>query len=172
VATVRLCFDHELPCTSERFWSGFLQTETISAFHRQDFGFTKFDVLRHDVNDAFVRRTVDCHFPVTLDGTLRRLLRSEFCFVENGEFERATRTWRYTWVPAVLPSKIHIHGSLHIEDLTGAEERCRRRGELDVVAEIPVLGAAIERAAARLLSASWDRSAVELGEWLRRGKWG
>lgn len=168
---VRLRFEHVLTCTPDRFWAGFLRPETISGFYTRGIGFTRFDILRLENDASSIRRAAACHLPVVLSRALQPLFQRGFSFIEDGVFERASRTWRYTWTPATLPSRINIDGWIRAEPIVGESGSCRRLAEIDVEAKIPVLGSLIERTAERLLRTSWDLSATILNEWLAQGIW-
>lgn len=167
----RVCFEHVVACDPERFWAGFLQPETISSFYTKGIGFTRFDIVRQESDSSTVRREANCHLPVQLSQPLRALFRSGFSFVETGTFDRANRTWRYSWTPAVLPSRITFVGEIRADVISGDAGACLRVAHVDVHAKLPALGTVIERTAERLLRRSWELSATVLNEWLSAGLW-
>lgn len=168
---LRLRFEHALPCAPDLFWAGFLRSETIASFYTRSVGFTRFDIRRFECDASGVRRTADCHLPVVLSRPLQPLFRGGFGFVEDGVFERASRTWRYTWTPATLPSRIKFAGWIRADYIPDEPGRCCRVAEIAVDARVPGLSSLIERTAERLLQQSWDLSAIKLAEWLAQGLW-
>lgn len=168
---VHIEFDHVIRCDPQRFWRGFFNQDTIASFYTRAVGFTQFTVLRQDSDETAISRDVDCHLPVPLSRPLQAIFRSGFRFVERGRFERDGGVWRFVWTPTTLASRIRFDGWMRVVDADEVPGASHRLVQIDVTARVPGLAGLIEHTAEKLLQESWDRSAVELDNWIVQGMW-
>jgi hypothetical protein len=149
-----LSMTRDLPFSADAFWTSFLD----SAFVLRVFpaiGFAKYDILEvRDERERLVRRS-DALPPLEAPPVVRKVLGPSFGYVEEGEFDRATKTWTWKATPSVLADRSRFEGTLRVEAL-GAD-RCRTNFEATIEVRMLGVGGLVEIAGERSMRTSWTK---------------
>jgi hypothetical protein len=160
----RVSFDNVIYCDVDRFWDVFLGEETAPDLFVRGLGFHRFDVRTWLEESARIHRVTDCHPRLALPAALEALFRNGFRYVEDGVFDKSTKTWRFTWTPCALQDRFTLEGWMRAEGTAAGV--CHRIAEMVVEIRFLGMGATLERLAERVLRSSWDESAVAMNAWL------
>jgi hypothetical protein len=144
----------DLPFSADAFWAKFLD----SAFNLRAFtalGFTKYEILElRDEPGRLLRRSA-AQPPIEAPAIVQKVLGPSFGYVEEGEFDRATKTWTWKATPSVLADRSHFGGTLRVEDL--AADRCRTSFEASIDVKMMGLGGVIEATGEKSMRTTWTK---------------
>jgi hypothetical protein len=142
----------ELPCSADAFWAIFLDSHFVTrAFGA--LGFPKYDVLDVRDDDAILFRRSDAQPFIDAPAVVQKVLGPRFGYVEEGQFDRVTKTWTWRAVPSVLADRSRMEGSLVVESL-GAD-RCRTKLDAAIEWRVLGLGGLLESTCEKTMRSSW-----------------
>ena len=144
----------ELPCSADAFWASFLD----SAFVTRAFGalgFPKYDVLEVKDDRERLLRRADATPMIDAPAVVQKVLGPSFGYVEEGQFDRATKTWTWKAVPSVMADRSSMVGRLVVEPL-GAD-RCRTKLEATIEWKMLGLGGLLESTCEKTMRSSWEK---------------
>lgn len=159
---------HEIECDPDTFWKLFFDKEFNEALFRQALKFPEFTVVEQRDGDKELFRKVRATPKVDLPGPVAKLLGSNFSYVEDGTFEKGTKTWRWKMTPSSLADKMRNEGVMRVE--AAGAGKCRRVAEITNEVKIFGIGGMVEGAAEKSLREGWDASARFMNQWIRDGK--
>jgi hypothetical protein len=144
----------DVSCSADAFWAKFLDT----AFNLKAFGtlgFAKYEVVDLREESGRLLRKAVAQPPIDAPAVVQKVLGPSFGYVEDGIFERATKTWTWKATPSVLADRSRIGGTVRVEDL-GAN-RCRTTFDAAVDIKMLGLGGLIEATAEKTTTATWTK---------------
>jgi Protein of unknown function (DUF2505) len=153
-----LTITRDLPCSVEAFWTSFLDSAfVVRAF--TSIGFVSYEILELREEPARLLRRADARPPVEAPAVVQKALGPSFGYVEEGEFDRATKTWTWSARPSVLAERSRMEGRLLVEPLSqGAGlEGCRTKFEANVEVKLLGVGVLVESAIEKSMRASWTK---------------
>jgi hypothetical protein len=148
----------DLPCSVEAFWTSFLDSEfVVRAFTA--IGFAKYEILEVQDDPARLLRRADARPPIDAPSVVQKILGPSFGYVEEGWFDRATRTWTWSANPSVLAERSCMEGRLLVEPLprAGHPEGCRTKFEATIEVKMLGLGGLVESASEKSIRTSWTK---------------
>ena len=95
---------------------------------------------------------------------LRRALRGELSYLEEGSWSRQDSVYRYAVRTSIASERIRIAGSVRASAF--GEGRCERTVEIDVEVALPLIGGQLERFVVEQLRGSLERGASFANEWI------
>ena len=144
----------DLPCSAEAFWTSFLDSAfVVRAFG--SLGFPKYDVLEVRDDHERLHRRADARPVIDAPAVVQKVLGPSFGYVEEGQFDRATKTWTWRAVPTVLADRSRMVGSLVVESI-GAD-RCRTKLEAAIEWKMLGLGGLLESTCEKSMRSSWQK---------------
>jgi hypothetical protein len=159
---------HEIECDPEQFWKLFFDKEFNQTLFKQHLGFPAFDVVEQRETDREIYRKVSGTPKMDVPGPVAKVLGSSFTYVEEGTFDKATKTWRWKMTPSAMPDKLRNEGTVRVEP--AGPGKSRRISEIVAEAKVFGIGGLIESAAEKNLRDGWDKSAHYMNQWIREGK--
>ena len=161
----RFTLTHEVRCTADAFWSLFFDRAFNDRLYKGALGFPAFEVTLQEETPQEIVRTVSAQPKMSVPAPVAKALGSNFRYVEEGTFDKATQVWRWSMIPGSMADKIRNEGTLRLEP-AGAGV-VTRVVEIVIEAKVFLLGGVIEEASEKQLRAAWEASAVFTNEWLR-----
>lgn len=157
---------HDIDCDPDRFWELFLDDELQKRIFAE-LEFPKWDVVETRTTDAEIVRIVSAVPKLDAPAPVAKLLGPGFGYTEEGRFDRAAKTYRFTIKPTTLADKLRTEGTVRAEP-NGAG-RCTRI--VDIIAEAKVFGVGgmIEKMTEKSLREGWAKSAEFLNAHLKKG---
>lgn len=148
-----LTFVHEFECSAEEFWSLFFDPEFNSRVFKEELKFPEYSATQTDGPQGLTR-TVKATPKMDLPGPLAKLFGGSFRYTEEGSFDKATQTWKWKTVPAMMADKIRNEGSMRVESI--APGKIKRTAEIFLEAKIFGLGGMLESSGEKTLRDAWE----------------
>lgn len=157
--------EHVIQCDEDTFWKLFFSRPLNARMYGEVFKFPVFEILDEREDERSIARRATGQPRVSaLPEPVGKLLGSNFQYVEDSVFDKASRTWRWTMRPNLLHDRLCNKGVLRLEP--DGPARVVRRVEVTVEAKIFGVGRLLEGVAEKELRAGWDQSAAFLNAWL------
>src|SRR5262249_47704120 len=122
-AMVKFTLTHEIDCAVETFWKIFFDRPFNEALFREGLSFPRFEIVEQRESDKEIYRKVSGTPKMDAPAPVAKLLGPGFGYVEEGTFDKATRTWSYKITPSALADKLRNEGVMRVEP--AGEGRCR-----------------------------------------------
>jgi hypothetical protein len=154
----QLTITRDLPCSVEAFWASFLDSAfVVRAFTA--IGFARYEILELREDAAHLRRRADARPPIDAPAVVQKVLGPSFGYVEEGQFDRATKTWTWSANPSVLAERSRMEGRLLVEPLAqGAHPAgCRTKFEATLEVKMLGLGGLVESTGEKSIRTSWTK---------------
>ena len=163
---IKLELKHEIACDESTFWTTFFDPEYNRKLFLDVLEFPEFKIIDQQETDSQISREVHSRPRIPWHQALGiKLSGKSFRFIEQGFFDKADGLWRWNLKANVMADKLHNRGTVRIESLE--PNRIRRITEIELEANVFLLGRSMEKSAARRMRDGWDRSAVFMNEtWL------
>lgn len=164
--TTQIIVTRDLDCNPNVFWKLFLD----SAFMRdlfQHLGFARYEVIEVREEPGAIFRKSSGEPPLDAPGVVQKVLGPSFAYVENGTWDRATKTWSWTTTPSVLAERSQMTGRLRVDAI--AQDKCRMTVEATVAVRMLGIGALIEATGERTIRSGWTRTAEYFASRIERG---
>lgn len=148
----------DLPCSVDAFWASFLDSAfVVRAFTA--IGFVSYEIIELREEPARLLRRADARPAIDAPAVVQKVLGPRFGYVEEGQFERATKTWIWSARPSTLADRSRMEGRLLVEPLSqGARpEGCRTTFEATIEVKMLGLGGLVESAIEKSIRTSWTR---------------
>jgi hypothetical protein len=150
----KLSIVRELPCSVEAFWTSFLDsTFVVRAFTAV--GFVSYEILELREEPARLLRRADARPPIDAPAAVQKVLGPSFGYIEDGEFDRAAKTWTWSARPSVMADRSRMEGRLLVEAL-GAD-RCQTRFEATIEVKLLGIGGLVESGCEKSMRTTWTR---------------
>jgi hypothetical protein len=151
-----------LPCSTDTFWSIFLDEAYTRALFLEELQFKDFAVLELTPTARKIRVVPKVNLP----GVLQKAVGDSFGYEEHGTLDRA----RNEWVWRMIPRKeiVATRGKTRLEP-TG-DGQCRRYDEVIIEGKIFGIGGLIESTAEKEAKASWAKEQAFFNRWLEKSK--
>ena len=159
---------HEINCNVETFWSTFFDKSFNEKLYLEALGFPEYKTLEQSETDTRITRKVKGQPKMSLPGPVAKLFGSNFSYVEEGSFDKATKVWRWKLTPSTLAEKLIQDGSVRVEAI--GDSKVRRVADLTIEAKVFGVGGLIESSAEKQLREGWDASAVYMNKYLADAK--
>lgn len=156
---------HEIDCDADRFWQIFLDRDFTSRLYKEELGFPAWQLESEKDSDREILRTVRATPKMDVPGPVAKLLGSGFSYVEEGRFDKATKTYRWNIKPSTLENKLRNEGTVRCEPL--GPSKCRRIVEVVLDAKVFGVGGIIEGAVEKGLREGWEMSAKATNRWVK-----
>ena len=163
----KITMTHDLDCDVETFWKCFFDVGFNDALYKGVLGFPDFGVVEQIDTAATTVRTVSGQPNMKVPAPLAKAFGTNFRYTEKGTLDKATNTWRWVMTPGALADKLRNEGTMRIEAV--GEAKSRRTTDILVEASVFMVGGLIEEASMKQLREAWEKSAVFMNEWLRKG---
>jgi hypothetical protein len=113
--------------------------------------------------DGRVMRRVRCVLGVDLGGAKRFLGDSEPAWIEEAQWDPASRKWEWKILPEVAKDLLSASGYIEID---GSEEESVRIVSGNVKVKVPLYGGKVEAVIVRGLETAYAQEAEKLAKWL------
>lgn len=158
-----LKLNHVINCTPERFWEIFFDKEFNHWLYLDGMHFTKYETVRQSAGPD-IERVVRGEPKVDLPRPVRKILGDNFGYEETGNFDAATKMWRWKMRPGTMADKMRMEGTVRIED--AGSGKCRRIAEITIEAKIFGIGKMIEKTTEKEMTTGWNDSASLMNSWI------
>lgn len=155
---------HEINCNVETFWKTFFDKDFNEKLYKESLGFPAFSVLEQKETDTQITRRTSGTPKMSLPGPVQKLFGSNFSYVEEGTFDKATKVFQWKMIPSTLADKLRNEGTVRVEAI--GDSKVRRIAELVVEAKVFAVGGLIESSGEKQLREGWDASAVYMNTYL------
>ena len=158
---------HELNCDTDTFWKIFFDKAFNETLFRKKLGFPRFDIVEQREDDREIFRKVSGQPKMDLPGPVAKLVGSSFTYVEEGRFDRASKTWKWKMTPSTLADKMRTEGTVRAE--ASGTGKCKRIANMLIEAKMFGIGGLMESSAEKNMRDGWDKSALYINEWIAEG---
>jgi hypothetical protein len=159
---------HEIRCNVETFWKTFFDKDFNDKLYLEGLGFPAYKTLEQNETETRITRKVSGQPKMNMPAPVAKLMGSNFSYVEDGSFDKATKVWTWKLTPSTLADKMRNEGSVRVEAI--GDDKVRRVAELLIEAKIFGLGGLIESSAEKQLRDGWDQSAVFMNKYFDAAK--
>ncbi len=149
---------HDINCSVEEFWQGFLDPDFNRKLYNEELRFSKYEVVEQKEEGDKVRRTVEARPRLDLPGPVAKALGDGFGYREIGTLDRTKSTYDWRWVTSALTEKLSVEGTMKVEP--AGEQRCKRVVTINLGAKIFGIGGLVEKAGEKSMREGWDASAT------------
>jgi hypothetical protein len=149
---IHLALDHTFHCDVDEFWRRFFDDALNDQIFLEDLQFPVYRVLEcRDEGARLVRRLeVTPRVDMALVGGL---VADQLRYREDGVFDKAERTYRFTTRPPDGSDRLINEGTIRA---VASADGCRRLAEMTLRSHVRGFAAAIEKVAARATSDGFD----------------
>ena len=151
----RMTQDLELSC--EEHWRHFFDPEFERGLYLDHMRFPKYELVEQREDDASIHRRERVTPRLDVPAAVAKILGPSFGYVEDGTFDKRTRTWRCRILPNVLADRLSCEMTVTCADLSSG--RCRRTIESAIDARIFAIGGLVESAFEKSVRDGWESSA-------------
>ncbi|WP_437501731.1 DUF2505 domain-containing protein [Sorangium sp. So ce1099] len=160
----RFTVTHEINAGEEAFWTMFFDRSFNEKLYREILGFPAFEILEQNENDAQITRKVSGTPKMEVPGPLAKLIGPGFGYIEEGRFDKKSKSWSWKTIPSSLADKVRNEGVLRVEPV--GSDKVRRIAQIDIEAKIFGVGGLIESTVEKQLRQGWGESAVFMNKYL------
>jgi hypothetical protein len=139
-------YKHELPCDAETYFEKCVFSEEFNKrLHVDVLKFPGFKLLDQKTEGDVWRRRAQIDPPTTgVPGPLKKVIGDKLSYVEEGEYDRKTKIYKFKIISSTLPDKTKISGELRCEPSGAGEKPCTRISRIDVEVKVFVVGSLAE----------------------------
>ena len=163
---MKLTAKHTIDASPKDFFEKiFFSREFNEALYREGLKMKGFDIeALEDLGDAGRRKRVRVTPKQEAPGFVKKVIRGELSYVEDGTWSRSTGVYTFTTVTSVASDRIRIAGTVEVEPL--GEDRCERTVEMTIVVKVPIVGGQLERFVGEQLKSSFGKGAEFTNRWI------
>jgi hypothetical protein len=154
--------EHEVACSSDKFWELFFGKEFNDELYLKVLQCSSFEILEQ--SDTARRLLVSPK--VNMPKAVMKLMGDSFSYEERGTFDPDKGIWSYEVLPNALKGKLTNNGTVRCVSL--GEGRCKRVDEMKVEAKVFGLGSIIEGSTEKEVLGAWDHAAVFMNDWIKK----
>lgn len=155
---------HEINCNAETFWKTFFDKTFNEKLYLDELKFPSFKIVDQTDTETKITRKVQGAPKMDVPGPVAKVLGSNFSYTEEGTFDKATKTWRWSLTTSAMPDKIKQNGTMTIQAV--GDNKIRRTAEIFIEAKVFMVGSLIESSGEKQLREGWDKSAVFMNKYL------
>lgn len=135
---------HEFDCAEDTFWEKVMFDPDFNRrLYKEELKFPDWKVLEQKDDGKTIRRKVHIDPPVTgLPGPVKKAVGDKFSYVEDGVYDRATRTYTFHVTPSAMAEKTKTTGTLKTEKL--GDKKCARLADIKVDVKVFMIGGMVE----------------------------
>jgi hypothetical protein len=158
---------HELNCDAETYWEKCVfDAEYNRRLFLEELKFRSYELIeQRDTGDTIVRKAKGEPQVGHLPGPVKKVLGDSFGYVEEGTFDRKAKRYSFRTIPAVLPDKIKIQGSMVCEPL--GDKKVTRVTSIHVDVKVFMVGGMIEDRIVADIKHSYDKAAELTNAWVK-----
>lgn len=163
----RFRLTQDIECSADEHWRIYFD----DAFERdlyQHLRFPTYELLESRDEENRVVRRIRVTPRLEVPAAVAKVLGPSFGYVEDGTFDKRSKTWRSRIIPNVLADRISCDLTVTCEETGPARSRRIVDGNLE--ARIFAIGGLVESAFEKSLRDGWEKSAAYLNEVARRTK--
>ncbi|MEM9691535.1 MAG: DUF2505 domain-containing protein [Myxococcota bacterium] len=150
----------EFDCTKEAYWTAFRTPEYGRTYYLEEMQAFSYEVLEQSETKGEIRIVPRLNMP----GPVMKVLGDRPSYVEHSVYDPAAHHWSWHWVPAVMPDKLSVKGSMTLED--AGEGRTRRIHRATLEAKVFGVGSLIEKATEKEIRDAWSKETPFMRRWL------
>jgi len=164
---VNIHLEHDIRLGEDAFWKTFFDRGFNERLYRDYLHFPEFEVTEQTETETEIRRKLRVLPKLDMPGAVQKVLGSSFRYVEEGTFDRKSKTWRFKTIPSLLADKTKNEGVLRVE--AAGDDKVKRI--LDVSLEVKVfgLGGTLESTFEKAIRDGWNNSARYMNEQVAKG---
>jgi len=157
--------NHPMLCSTERFWTSFLDPDFTREMLVEGLGFraAEVGVLEPVPGRTVQRRAIRMSPKLDLPAAVTRVLGDALSYRETGTYDPEAERWTFESRMNVLADRLRIGGRIWVEPTSSG--RSRRISELWIDAQIFGVGGMIERAAEANMRIGFKQSAKWMNDW-------
>ena len=153
----RFRMTQELDLGVEEHWRLFFDPEFERGLYLEHMRFPKYELVEQREDGDKITRRERVTPRLDVPAAVAKVLGPSFGYVEDGTFDKKSRTWRCRILPNVLTDRLSCDMTVTCAEL--APERCRRTVETSIDARIFAIGGLVESAFEKSLRDGWENSA-------------
>ena len=158
---------HEFDCDEDTFWEKVqFDPKFNERLYLEHLKFPGWKLLEQKDDGKTITRRVHIDPPVAgMPGPVKKVMGDKFSYVEEGTYDRATRTYTFRVTPSTLAEKSKTTGMLRTEKL--GDKKIARTAVINVEVKVMLIGGMVEDKLVQDLKASYDAAATFTREYLK-----
>lgn len=149
---------HEINCNPTTFWKLFFDRDFNDKLYLEELGYSEFKILEKDETDTQISCKLTTKPKMNLPAPVAKLLSTNYRYMEEGPFDKATQVYRWKRIPSTQPDKIRFEGSIRIEPI--GDSKVRRIADITVECKIFGIGGLMESTFEKEMRYEFDQSAA------------
>jgi len=150
-----------LDCSEPEFWDRIFRCEKFNQYLYDRLGF-EYELEEWNPQTGYRRAKV---WPAQqMPSAVKKVLGDRFSYIEEGNFDSLTGTYRFVVIPSTIPDRIRVKGTVSIEAISA--DQCERRVTLEIGADVLGLGRLIETYFAATTRAQYAKNAALVNDYL------
>jgi hypothetical protein len=121
---IKFTIRHEINSSADKFWALFFDKSAMEDLYRVQFAYPDYSVIEQTDRDSTLLRKVSMKPKMALPGPVQKLLGENFCYIEEGTFQKATKIWTWKRIPSTLADKLRVEGVLRIDPINDTKIYC------------------------------------------------
>ncbi len=166
--TARVLVSQVIECGEAEFWKTFFDRDLSRRLFLEGLGFKGYETTEQVESDDEIKRTIRAEPKLALPGPLQKMFASGFHYLEQGSFDKRTKTWRWKMIPSTLTDKLIVNGKLTVVALGDAQ--VRREIDVTIDCKVMMVGGLIEDTFKKQMEDGWNKGAEVQNRWLREAK--
>lgn len=150
-----------LDCSEQEFWDGIFRCEQFNQYLYEGLGF-EYELEEWNPQTGYRRARV--RPAQQMPRAVARVLGDGFSYIEEGNFDALTRSYRFVVIPSTIADRIRVKGTVSIDAIS--PHQCERRVSLEISADVVGLGRLIETYFAATTRAQYAKNAALVNDYL------
>jgi hypothetical protein len=156
---------HEIDVSEETFWKLFFDNDFNETLFLKELHFPKWKLLEHKETDDQILRKVEGVPKMDAPGPVAKALGSSFGYLEDGTFDKKTKTFRFKMKTTTMTEKLRNEGTVRVEPM--GDKKVRRVVEIVAEAKVFGIGGLIESSLEKSFRNGWGKSAEFIAKWAK-----
>jgi len=150
-----------LDCSEQEFWDRIFRCEKFNEYLYEGLGF-EYELEEWNPQTGYRRAKV--RPAQQMPRAVARVLGDRFSYIEEGNFDSLTATYRFVVIPSTIADRIRVKGTVSVEAVS--PHQCERCVTLEIGANVLGLGRLIETYFAATTRAQYAKNAALVNDYL------
>lgn len=162
---MKVTTSHTFPVSARTFWYDiYFNKEYNKTLYVERIRAKSYELLELSDTDTEIRRRARVVPEQKAPSVIKKLMKQEFNYVEEGTFSKKEEIYRFIIIPSVKPDKITVNGFVSLKP---GRDGITRTIELDLKADIFAIGGQIEKFVGEQIKKGYDESYTFTLRWIQ-----
>jgi len=162
---MKVTTSHTFPVSARTFWYDiYFNKEYNKTLYVEKIHAKSYELMEFNDTDTEIRRKARVVPEQKAPSMIKKLMKEEFSYVEEGTFSKKEEIYRFTITPSVKPEKITVKGFVSLKP---SGDGITRTIDLDLKADIFAIGGQIEKFVGEQIKKGYDESYTFTLKWIQ-----